>query len=762
MDFDDFDAEDAAIFGGVVGFAEESIREENAPDPSEPDPWEFEEVETEPEPPISLRRRLEMMDPGMRETLLKIASKQRESRGVYNKSRRLKDALAREVETCRKEERETGRCSEESHGRMMKALYDLRNGGVEESDYIKFPELYFFDEIGIEKTPIEIDYAENGEEEEEKLTILPVNNLKYKGRIYIEALVKPGNVPRFFNIEYIKIRPHSKENREPKPAEEAVSGGDDEVDLPSTEEKRCDVPRLHPRSESLEVCDRQFRRVMKLGRNWRPSSIVKNKFIQNLDETITDLTTGLMWERGGSGRVDYSQARAYVTGLNHDEFATWNDWRLPTVDELATLLESERRNEGLYIDQAFNAKQSVCWSCDRRSGHDEAFCVYFDEEDLCVLPIPTENASYVRAVRRLPDALLENIDQGADGPPSEPGQRDFDQDPDLYFFRNLIEKGCTIKIDYGSDYEGFCHGHVIEPLRLFKLEKDILLSAYSQTEGKKRNYWTNCIMNVRCADESCAFPEKTGTGKTRYTGGYSLKTTTVGTFKIVALKEPPEDLVKIAIEECRNLPSVKSILFDRCEEQGIDTTGMFDTGEGIILIDLAKCIYNRKWVSAGMLPAASTWFTMLWTLYHEIGHAFQLLRDPSLSEKSLQDLEQEANIFAMKKVEEWVRRENSMPKFRDMGVAGVWMKQFINDNYGLCSLGSAIAIEAYERNLVADLEDIKDMVGPGSISESQYEELRELIDEGDVGVLLRARRYLNAQEFFSLGLHQKAAGRITE
>ena len=88
-----------------------------------------------------------------------------------------------------------------------------------------------------------------------------------------------------------------------------------------------------------------------------------NDFIVNPDETITDGATDLMWQKSGSRQsLTRNQATSYVKKLNKERFAGYADWRLPTIEELASLLK--RVNKGLYISSVFDSKQKKCWSAD--------------------------------------------------------------------------------------------------------------------------------------------------------------------------------------------------------------------------------------------------------------------------------------------------------------------------------------------------------------------------------------------------------------
>ncbi len=57
----------------------------------------------------------------------------------------------------------------------------------------------------------------------------------------------------------------------------------------------------------------------------------KNDFKDNGNGTITDVMTGLVWQKSGSDKwMTYDKVQAYIDGINHNKFAGYNDWRLPT------------------------------------------------------------------------------------------------------------------------------------------------------------------------------------------------------------------------------------------------------------------------------------------------------------------------------------------------------------------------------------------------------------------------------------------------
>ena len=96
----------------------------------------------------------------------------------------------------------------------------------------------------------------------------------------------------------------------------------------------------------------------------QPFGTFANNFIDNQDGTITDSVTDLRWQKKGSMRsLSRKQATSYLKKLNKERFAGYSDWRLPTIEELASLLVFAKIN-GLHINTLFDSKQNKCWSAD--------------------------------------------------------------------------------------------------------------------------------------------------------------------------------------------------------------------------------------------------------------------------------------------------------------------------------------------------------------------------------------------------------------
>jgi TolB-like protein len=91
---------------------------------------------------------------------------------------------------------------------------------------------------------------------------------------------------------------------------------------------------------------------------WNKEGSFANHFVDNEDYTVTDVATGLMWQRGGSYNdykvLDINAMKGYIEELNRKQFAGYSDWRLPTTEEMASLLHPRHQQNDLYIAQLFS------------------------------------------------------------------------------------------------------------------------------------------------------------------------------------------------------------------------------------------------------------------------------------------------------------------------------------------------------------------------------------------------------------------------
>lgn len=83
-----------------------------------------------------------------------------------------------------------------------------------------------------------------------------------------------------------------------------------------------------------------------------------NELLDNGDGlTVTDASTGLMWQRGGLDIMSHRSMRRAIVRLNEQGFAGHHDWRLPTMAEALSLLERDKGPRDQYLHPCFSDEQ---------------------------------------------------------------------------------------------------------------------------------------------------------------------------------------------------------------------------------------------------------------------------------------------------------------------------------------------------------------------------------------------------------------------
>lgn len=106
-------------------------------------------------------------------------------------------------------------------------------------------------------------------------------------------------------------------------------------------------------SDSVELTER----YLVLPVTGRPLAF--GQFKDNLDGTISDLTTGLMWTQSEAPLMTWKEALEYCEKLSA---AGQSDWRLPNIRELQSLVDDSRREPS--IDKTYfpGCRLSMYWS----------------------------------------------------------------------------------------------------------------------------------------------------------------------------------------------------------------------------------------------------------------------------------------------------------------------------------------------------------------------------------------------------------------
>ena len=116
---------------------------------------------------------------------------------------------------------------------------------------------------------------------------------------------------------------------------------------------------------------------------------------------IYDLVTDLTWQqRGNIDPMPWDQAHQYIEQLNKDKYATYDDWRLPTLEEAMSLVEQREyavEYDSMYVNSIFHYEQRYIWTVDRSSYKEKAWVVFLFAGCCCSELMRSNN--FVRAVR---------------------------------------------------------------------------------------------------------------------------------------------------------------------------------------------------------------------------------------------------------------------------------------------------------------------------------------------------------------------------
>jgi uncharacterized caspase-like protein len=121
------------------------------------------------------------------------------------------------------------------------------------------------------------------------------------------------------------------------------------------------------------------------------------------DNVIVNYATDLMWHQSGSDNyMSWNKVKDWIRSLNKRGYAGYHDWRLPTVEEAASLMKENPWNaffEGTHVlIPPFSNKQTWIWTGDKKDSF-MAWCVNFGDDH--VRSGHLNHFYYVRPVRSM-------------------------------------------------------------------------------------------------------------------------------------------------------------------------------------------------------------------------------------------------------------------------------------------------------------------------------------------------------------------------
>ena len=201
-----------------------------------------------------------------------------------------------------------------------------------------------------------------------------------------------------------------------------VADAQEECDGQDLRSHTCGSVTGGARPHGILVCSRDCR--------WDTSWCTAQRFVDNGNGTITDNLTGLMWEQKSGERgprllqrgkiprfrtgknpcletihaIDsactWFQTVEWIARINARRFAGYNDWRLPTVQELVTILDYERMDPS--VSPIFSPTQAASYWSSTSVALSAADAWGVDFSNGRVFSGNKQLTAYVRAVRRGP------------------------------------------------------------------------------------------------------------------------------------------------------------------------------------------------------------------------------------------------------------------------------------------------------------------------------------------------------------------------
>ncbi len=82
--------------------------------------------------------------------------------------------------------------------------------------------------------------------------------------------------------------------------------------------------------------------------------------------TIIDERSGLMWQRAGLDIASTRSMKQNIEQLNKEGFAGHHDWRMPSLEEAMSLMETSPNAKGVYLNPCFSKEQPFIFVVARR------------------------------------------------------------------------------------------------------------------------------------------------------------------------------------------------------------------------------------------------------------------------------------------------------------------------------------------------------------------------------------------------------------
>ncbi|MCP5047553.1 MAG: protein kinase [bacterium] len=157
-----------------------------------------------------------------------------------------------------------------------------------------------------------------------------------------------------------------------KKAEEKIRSLNAEEEKQKTEQRRWLASRITLRSQYATITVEDVKQMLTsrgfFDKYYNKTGNFKNRMVLKKvgsDKLVTDYATGLEWHQSGSENyMKLGKVGQWLAELNKKTYAGHSDWRLPTLEEAASLLESSENQSRLFTDGIFSREQQYIWTGD--------------------------------------------------------------------------------------------------------------------------------------------------------------------------------------------------------------------------------------------------------------------------------------------------------------------------------------------------------------------------------------------------------------
>ncbi len=162
------------------------------------------------------------------------------------------------------------------------------------------------------------------------------------------------------NSPYLQLtveqQPEMEDMGEPLPSGNSAKFSGEKILLPSA-----------PRTLSEEQVEQLIREGHFYDVRLNPQGHFANALVDIGNElTVLDQRTGLLWQRAGLDLCSVRTMKTKIEALKSAGFAGFHDWRMPSLEEALSLMESTMNGKGMHLHPCFSQEQPFIFINTRR------------------------------------------------------------------------------------------------------------------------------------------------------------------------------------------------------------------------------------------------------------------------------------------------------------------------------------------------------------------------------------------------------------